>query len=79
MLVYIANTAVSSNRQVLIPSGVQNLPGYKIFTVTNGSTIVIRFSVVDSYGPDRYQTVDIQGTAVPLNRSSSTNVVSILP
>jgi type II secretory pathway pseudopilin PulG len=77
-LVYIPDIT-STNLQVLIPSGVHNLPGFNIFTVTNGSTIVVRFSIVDGYGPDRYQTVDIQGTAVPLNRSSSTNVVSILP
>jgi hypothetical protein len=78
LLVYVPDTA-ATNQQVLIPAGVHNLPGYNIFTVTNGSTIVIRFGIVDGYGPDRFQTVDIQGTAVPLNRSFSTNVISILP
>lgn len=78
LLVYVPDTA-ATNQQVLIPAGVHNLPGYNIFTVTNGSTIVIRFGIVDGYGPDRFQMVDIQGTAVPLNRSFSTNVISILP
>jgi Tfp pilus assembly protein PilW len=77
-LIYIPNTA-NTNQQVLIPGGVHNLPGFNIFTVTNGSTIVIRFGIVDGYGADRYQSVDIQATALPLNRSFTTNVISIVP
>jgi hypothetical protein len=78
MLIYIADTA-NTNQRVLIPGGVHNLPGFNIFTVTNSSTIVIRFGIVDGYGADRYQSVDIQATAVPLNRSFTTNVITILP
>jgi len=78
LLVYIANTAVT-NQQVIIPAGINNLPGYKIFNVVDGSTIVVRFGVVDGYARDRYQSVDIQATAVPLNRAFSKNVISILP
>jgi prepilin-type N-terminal cleavage/methylation domain-containing protein len=77
MLVYIANTAVT-NQQVLIAGGVHNLPNCNIFTVTNGSTIVIRFGIVDGYGADRYQSIDVQATAVPLNRAVNKNVITIL-
>jgi type II secretory pathway pseudopilin PulG len=68
-----------TNHQSLIPTGVRNLPGYNIFTVTNRSTTIIRFGVVDSYALDRYQSIDIQATAVPLNRTASTNFIAILP
>jgi len=78
MLVYIADRAVT-NQQALIVAGVHNLPGFNIFTVTNGSTIVVRFGIVDGYGRDRYQSIDIQATAVPLNRALNKNVISILP
>jgi Tfp pilus assembly protein PilW len=78
MLIYIPNTA-TTNQQVVIPAGVHNLPGYGIFAVTNGLMIVIRFGVVDGYARDHYQSVDIQGTAVPLNRAYNASVVSILP
>ncbi len=77
-LVYIPNIN-NTNQQVLIPAGVHNLPGYNIFTVTNGATAIIRLSVVDTYAGDHYQSIDIQATALPLNRSSTTNVISILP
>lgn len=77
-LVYIPNIS-NAFRQVLIPQGVRNLPGYKIFTVTNGATTIIRFGIVDAYKADRYQAIDIQGTAVAYNRPASTNVISILP
>ena len=78
ILVYIPDIR-QTNQQVLIPAGVHNLPGYNIFTVTNGATAVIRFSIVDGYAGDRYQSVDIQATGLPLNRAFSKNVISILP
>jgi hypothetical protein len=77
-LVYIPNIS-DTNRQTLIPAGVRNLPGYKIFTVTNGATTIVRFGIVDGYGPDRYQSIDIQATAVPLNRPAATNTIGIIP
>jgi Tfp pilus assembly protein PilW len=77
-LVYIPNIT-NSYQQTLISAGVRNLPGYKIFTVTNVSTTIIRFGIVDGYAPDRYQSIDIQATAVPLNRPASTNVIGIIP
>jgi hypothetical protein len=77
-LVYIPDTT-RTNRQVLIPAGVRNLPGYKIFTVTNGYITIVRFGLVDGYGPDHYQSIDIEGTLVPYNRPSTTNVIAILP
>jgi hypothetical protein len=64
---------------LLVPAGVRNLPGYNIFTVTNRSTTIVRFGVVDGYGRDRYQSIDIQATAVPLNRPAATNFIAILP
>jgi Tfp pilus assembly protein PilW len=77
-LIYIPRVGGTS-RQVLLQSGVRNLPGFNIFTMTNGTTAVIRFGVVDPYGRDRFQSLDIQATGVSLNRRSSTNVISILP
>lgn len=77
-LVYIPNIS-NSFRQVLIPRGVRNLPGYNIFTVTNGATTIIRFGIVDSYKADHYQSIDIQATAVAYNRPAGTNIISILP
>jgi Tfp pilus assembly protein PilW len=78
MLVYYTN-ASSTNYQVLISSGVRNLPGYNIFTITNQVIAIIRFGISDKYSGDAYQAVDIQGTGLPLNRGFSTNVISILP
>ena len=77
-LIYVPDIT-RTNRVVLIPAGVRNLPGYNIFTVTNMATTIVRFGVVDGYGPDHFQSIDIQGTAVPLNRPSTTNVIAILP
>lgn len=68
-----------TNYRTLIASGVRNLPGYNIFTVTNVATTVVRFGVVDTYGSDHYQSIDIQATAVPLNRPAATNFIGILP
>lgn len=75
-LVYLSTNGY---RKVLIPTGVIKLPGQNIFTVTNNGTALIRFAVVDILALDRYQSVDIQGTAVILNRRSSTNFIAIIP
>ena len=75
---YVPN-APATNRQVLIPAGIHNLPGYKIFTVTNQTMVIVRFSIADGYVGDHYQGIDIQGTAVPLNRPIATNFVAIIP
>jgi len=77
-LVYIPDIS-GTNRQVLISSGIHTLPGYNIFTVTNRSTAIIRFRIVPAYAAGHYQSVDIQATAVPLNRPPGTNVISIVP
>jgi hypothetical protein len=39
----------------------------------------VRFGVFDAYSRDRYQGIDIQATAYPLNRQTTTNFISILP
>jgi type II secretory pathway pseudopilin PulG len=77
-LVYIPDIRNSYQRP-LIPAGVRNLPGYKIFTVTNGFITIVRFGIVDNYSMDRYQSTDIQGTVVPYNRPAATNLVGIVP
>jgi Tfp pilus assembly protein PilW len=77
-LIYIPNIA-NATKRTFIPAGVRNLPGYNIFTVTNLATTIVRFGIVDGYGPDHYQSIDVQATAVPLNRSATTNFISILP
>lgn len=77
-LVYVPNIA-SANSRVLVPKGLRNLPRYNIFTITNQAIAIIRFGIVDVNNRDRYQAVEIQGTAVSLNRPSTTNFVGILP
>jgi hypothetical protein len=77
-LIYIPNIS-KSNQVVLIPTGVRNLPGYHIFTVTNAATTIIRFGIVDGYGRDHFQSIDIQSMAVPLNRPKATNMISAFP
>lgn len=77
-LVWIPNIT-NAYRQVLIPAGVRNLPGYNIFTVTNKCMTIIRFGLVDNYRSDHYQSIDIQATALLLNRPTTTNVIAILP
>jgi Tfp pilus assembly protein PilW len=77
-LVYIPDIR-SSNRVVLIPAGVRNLPGYPIFSVTNAATTIVRFGIADGYSRDHFQSIDIQTTAVPLNRPRATNFIAILP
>ena len=78
MLIYIPNIT-NKNQVVLIPTGVRNLPGYPIFTVTNSATTLIRFGVVDGYGRDHFQSIDIQSMAVPLNRPKGTNMIATFP
>jgi len=77
-LIYLPLANETSNR-VLIPSGLHKLPGKNVFSVTNGATVLVRFGIIDSYARDHYQGIEIQGTVVPLNRPSVTNVVSIIP
>lgn len=77
-LIYIPDTTATNNR-VLIKSGMRKLPGWNVFTVTNGGLVLIRFGVLDSYVPDHYQSTEIQASAVPLNRPAATNVISIYP
>lgn len=77
-LVYIYNVAANQSR-VLIPKGVRNLPLKNIFTLTNLTTAVIRFGIVDCNSRDFYQAIEIQATAVSLNRPSTTNIIGILP
>lgn len=77
-LIYIPDIT-RTNQRTLIASGVRNLPGYQIFTVTNLATTVVRFGIVDTYGRDNYQSIDIQATAVPLNRPATTNFIAIIP
>jgi pilin/secretion family protein with methylation motif len=80
-LVYIANTN-STTQRVLISSGVRNLPGYKIFSIpTNisSSVVIIRFDVSDTTPSSHFHAVDMQGTAISLNRYWNTNNISIYP
>jgi Tfp pilus assembly protein FimT len=69
----------TAGEQVLIPSGIRRLPNRNFFTVTNGSAVLVNFGIVDSYARDYYQAIEIQGTVLPLNRTLSTNFVSVLP
>lgn len=84
-------TATASNRllytskvgttaaSVLVPFGVRNLPGYKIFTAGTPGTVVIRFGITDPTTRDRFQSVDIQATGVSLNRPASSSVIGFIP
>lgn len=77
-ILYYANTNSNASK-TLISAGVRNLPGYKIFTITNSVIAVIRYGLGDSYTNDYFQAVDIQATGVSLNRQVITNTISILP
>ncbi|HYT60013.1 MAG TPA: prepilin-type N-terminal cleavage/methylation domain-containing protein [Haliangiales bacterium] len=68
-----------TNFIVLIPSGVQKLPGRKIFTVTNNCAVYVNFAVADAFARDGYQTCDIQSAFVSRNRPLTTNTFTILP
>ena len=72
-------TSTNGYQKTLIPTGVCKLPQQNVFTVTNDATVLIRFGVVDTYARDHYQSIDMQTTAVLLNRRSLTNFISILP
>jgi hypothetical protein len=65
--------------QVLIPTGMRKLQGRNFFSLTNGSVVVVSFGIVDSYARDYYQAIEIQGSVLPLNRTVSTNFVSLPP
>lgn len=77
-LVYIPNTN-STYQRVLISGGVRNLPGFKVFSTTNTVITVIRFGIADPKASDHYQAIDLQGSAVSLNRLWNTNVITIAP
>ena len=76
-LIYISNTN-SSVQRVLIPAGVRILPGFKVFSLTN-NVAVIRFGIADPRASDQYQSIELQGSALSLNRPLNPGVVSILP
>ena len=77
VLVYFPNTG-STNSQTLMRS-VRKLPNTPVFTMTNLSTVIINLGVADAYTNDFRQSVELQLIAVPRNRPSTTNIVSILP
>jgi hypothetical protein len=77
-LVYIPNTN-STYQRVLISGGVRNLPGFKVFSTTNTVITVVRFGIADPKTSDQYQAIDLQGSAVSLNRLWNTNVITIAP
>ena len=81
-LIYIPNYVTNvapANTRIMIPKGVRNLPGSKIFSITNQTIAIIRLGIVDTYERNHYQAIDLQGTAVSLNRPAATNFVAILP
>jgi Tfp pilus assembly protein PilW len=78
LLVYISNTN-SGTQQILISGGVRNLPGYKVFFVTNNVIVLVRFGIVDPKASDHYQAIDLQASAISLNRFWNTNVINIMP
>jgi len=71
--------AGTSGSTVLMSYGVRNLPTYNIFSIANATTVLIRFGVVDASARDRFQSIDIQATGVPLNRPTSSNMVGVIP
>jgi len=77
-LVYLPNSAATNN-QPLVQSGLRKLPDRNIFTITNGTTVLINVGLADSYTTDWNQSVELQLIAVPRNRPASTNLISILP
>jgi hypothetical protein len=77
-LIYTPQVGVAGS-STLVSAGVRNLPGYNIVTIANTTTVLIRFGVVDPGARDRFQSIDIQATGVPLNRPASSSIVSILP
>ena len=77
-IIYTPRVGLTANSTV-VPSGVRNLPGRKIFAVSSPGVVVIRFGVVDTKVRDRYQSIDIQATGVSLNRPASQSVISIIP
>lgn len=78
-LVWIPNTKAPDTEEVLIPSGVRNLPGHNIFFVTNTVLATICFGVADVNPQDYYNGIEIQAMAASLNRLQPNNMVSFLP
>ena len=77
-LVYIPRVGTAQTR-ILVPSGIRKLPNRQVFTITNRTTVLINLGLADGYSRDWNQSVDLQLAAVPRNRPTITNVVSILP
>ncbi len=77
-IVYIPNTNSPNIQRVMIAAGVRNLPNCNIFSVTNIVIVVIRFGVAAAT-PGSYESIDVQGTGLSLNRLWNTNVLSIFP
>lgn len=75
-MIYVPKVGVTGS-SVLVRFGVRNLPTYKIFTIPNPNTVIMRFGVVDTNARDYFQSVDIQAMGVALNRPVSKNVISI--
>jgi len=75
VLVYIPSAATTNT----LLRSVRKLPGTPVFALTNLSTVVINLGVADAYADDWRQSVELQLIAVPRNRTSTTNIVSILP
>jgi hypothetical protein len=65
----------SSNQTVLVKSGLRNLPGWNVFTITNNNTVLVHYGLMDTYSGDFYQAVEIQGAAVASNRQTVTNTI----
>lgn len=78
-LVWIPDLSQPDNQEVLVSSGVRNLPGHNIFSVTNTVLATICFGVVDVNPQDYYNGLEIQAMAASLNRPQVNNMVKILP
>ena len=65
-LIYTPKVGVNGS-VVLVSAGVRNLPGNNIFALDSNNAVVINFGVVDTNTRDRFQAIEIQGRAVPIN------------
>jgi Tfp pilus assembly protein PilW len=77
-LVWIPNVAQPDEQEILIPTGVRNLPGHNIFSVTNTVLATICFGIVDINPQDYYNGIEIQAMAASLNRPQVNNMIRIL-
>lgn len=78
-LFYMADTAAPGNTRRLITGGLRKLPSQKFFMITNQTTVLINYALVDAFSSDQRQAMDVQLIAVPRNRPASTNLITILP